>query len=39
MLLPIAAPLRMPVIDELPPRWQEITRNGGPSTGEPASST
>ncbi len=31
MLVPMEAPFRMPVMLELPPRWQEITRKGGPA--------
>ena len=30
MLVPMDAPFKMPVMLELPPRWQEITRSGAP---------
>ncbi len=32
-LQPMAVPLRMPVTELLPPRWQETTRRSGPITG------
>jgi hypothetical protein len=31
MLVPMATPLRMPVTELEPPRWQETTRNGLPA--------
>ena len=32
MLVPMATPLRMPVTELEPPRWQEITRSGAPGS-------
>ena len=39
MLVPMAAPFSVPVIEELPPRWHEMMRNGGPLTGVAPPST
>ena len=33
MLVPTATPSRMPVTEDEPPRWQEMTRSAGASTG------
>ena len=34
MLVPTATPSRMPVTELLPPKWQEITRNGRVPAGK-----